>query len=37
MNEPTSYTLSELIEEMNPDFFPDLVDFGEPVGLEAEH
>ena len=36
MNEPTSYTLSELVEEMNPDSFPDLVDFGEPVGLEAE-
>ena len=28
------YTLEELLEGMDPDTFPDLVDYGPPVGKE---
>ena len=31
---PPKYTLDELLAEMTPDNFPDLVDFGPPVGRE---
>ena len=28
------YTLEELLEGMHPDTFPDLIDYGPPVGKE---